>query len=93
MIGAVDAKFAETAEGDTLNHMNLRNSQFSQAASLLGKSAEDRNCAVWLATSTISEDVGHPKQIALALLIQNRLLQGLINLNLAERVKAMEMLL
>jgi TPR repeat protein len=90
MIGAINPKLAGTAEQDTLNNMDLRGSQYAEAPSLVGESGNDRNGAVWLAACAISEDVDHPKNLLLIVLIKNRLMQGLINLNLGQRIEAIE---
>lgn len=92
-IGSVDPKLAETAEEETLNHVNLRGSEYGEADSFLGASGWDTSSAVWLAANTIAADVGCPKQGILVMLIQKRLMQGLIELNLPERVRVIETLL
>ena len=90
MIGAISVKLAPTAEEFVLNHLDIRGSQFAKAPSLFGDSAHDRTGAVWLAASAISEDVDHPNDLILAMLIKNRLMQGFINLSLPDRVEAIE---
>jgi len=87
-------KFAEkpARPGETLDFINLRNSQFGQAASLLGTSEKDRNSVVWLAAEVIAEDADHPKSVLLYI-AHTELLQRLADLKLAERVKALEELL
>jgi hypothetical protein len=97
-------KFAETsskpemalmtpAKTDMRKLFNLAQSKYAEAPSLLGQSAEDRNSAVWLAACTIAEDVGHPKELALAYSIKTELIQGLIDMNLTNRLKELEALL
>jgi hypothetical protein len=82
-----------TVKEDTLKHVNLRGSQYSEAPSLLGVSADDKNSAVWLAACTIAKDVGHPKDGGLILIIKVELLRGYIELKLPDRVEALEALL
>ena len=60
---------------------------------MLGSGAEDTTTALWLAASAIAADLGHPKQAVLVLFIQERLLQGIMVLKLAQRVEAIETLL
>jgi hypothetical protein len=93
MIGKLNAKHTATAKEDLLSHINLRGLQYSEAPSLFGKSAEDRNSAVWLAACTIAEDIDYPKHAFSVLLIQTELMRALVELNIVERVKAIEVLL
>ena len=89
----LDARSAKTKKHDALNYVNLRCSEYSGATSVLGSSAEDTTSALWLAASAIAADVGHPRQRMLVLFIQERLLQGIMELRLAQRTEAIETLL
>ena len=89
----LDARSAKTTKDDALKYVNLRCSEYSGAPSVLGSSAEETTSALWLAASAIAADVGHPRQPMLVLFIQERLLQGIMELKLAQRVEAIETLL
>jgi hypothetical protein len=93
MLAKLDPELASTAKHDTLSHLNLRQLQYSKAPTLLGRSADDKNSAVWLAACTIAEDLNHPKDFVLVMFIKIRLTEGLVELNLENRVKALEELL
>ena len=93
MSSELDAGSVKTTKDDALNYMNLRCSEYRGATSVLGSGAEDTTSALWLAASAIAADVGHPKQAMLVLFIQERLLQGIMVLKLAQRVEAIETLL
>jgi len=90
MAGKVDAKPAPAA--GTLSCIDFRNAQYGQAPSLLGTSEKDRSSADWLAATAIAEDVGHPKSV-LVYIAHTELLQGLADLQLDDRVKALEEIL
>jgi hypothetical protein len=87
MVGKLGAKPA--LAGGTLSCIDFRNSQYGQAPSLLGASAKDRSSADWLAATAIAEDAGHPKSV-LVYIAHTELLQGLADLKLEDRVKALE---
>jgi len=89
----LDAHSAKTKKRDALDYVSRRLSEYSGATDVLGSSAEDTTSALWLAASAIAADVGHPKQAMLVLFIQERLLQGIMELKLAQRVEAIETLL
>jgi hypothetical protein len=93
MSSELDAGSVKTTKDDALNYMNLRCSEYRGATSVLGSGAQDTTSALWLAASAIAADVGHPKQAMLVLFIQERLLQGIMVLKLAQRVEAIETLL
>jgi hypothetical protein len=93
MSSELDAGSVKTTKDDALNYVNLRCSEYRGATSVLGSGAEDTTSALWLAASAIAADVGHPRQAMLVLFIQERLLQGIMVLRLAQRVEAMETLL
>ncbi len=93
MSSELDADSGKTTIDDALNYMNLRCSEYRGATSVLGSGAEDTTSALWLAASAIAADVGHPRQAMLMLFIQERLLQGIMVLKLAQRVEAIETLL
>jgi hypothetical protein len=88
-----ETELVTTAKADMQKLFNLSQSKYAAAPSLLGKSAEDRNSAVWLAACTIAEDVGHPKELVLVYSIKTELMQGLIDMNLVNRLKELEALL
>jgi hypothetical protein len=52
MISAVNAKLANTAEDNTLNYVELRGSEYWEAASLLGSGPEDLH---WRAKANITD--------------------------------------
>jgi hypothetical protein len=89
-LGKLDGKSA--TPGQTLSCIDFRNSQYAQAPSLLGTSANDRNSAAWLAAAAIAEDVGHPRSV-FVYIVHTELLRGLVDLNLADRIKTLEELL
>jgi hypothetical protein len=93
MSSTLDADSVKTTKDDALNYVNLRCSEYRGATSVLGSGAEDTTSALWLAATAIAADVGHPRQAMLVLFIQERLLQGIMVLKLAQRVEAIEMLL
>ena len=93
MSSELDAGSVKTTKDDALNYVNLRCSEYSSATSVLGSGAEDTTSALWLAASAIAADVGHQGQAMLVLFIQERLLQGIMVLRLAQRVEAIETLL
>lgn len=93
MSSELDAGSVKTTKDDALNYVNLRCSEYRGATSVLGSGAEDTTSALWLAASAIAADVGHPRQAMLVLFIQERLLQGIMVLRLAQRVEAIETLL
>ena len=74
-------------------YVDHRSSQYIQATSLLGTGENDRHTAVWLAAETTAGDVGYPNDALLRKIIQTRLLEGLADIDLAERVKKLEQLL
>jgi hypothetical protein len=88
----LDARSTKTTKDDALNYLNLRCSEYSAAISVLGSGAWDTTSALWLAASAIAADVGHSSQRMLVLFIQERLLQGIMELKLAQRVEAIETL-
>lgn len=91
MIGALTPARASGAEEFVLDHLNIRGMRYyTGSSSFLGQSVEDKESALWVAACAISEDVGHPKDIFLPLIIKIELMRGIKNLNLAQRVKAME---
>jgi hypothetical protein len=60
---------------------------------VLGSGAEDTTSVLWLAASAIAADVDHPRQAMLVLFIQERLLEGIMVLKLAQRAEAIKALL
>jgi hypothetical protein len=93
MSGELDEGSVKTTKDDALNYVNLRCSEYRGATSVLGSGAEDTTSALWLAASAIAADVGYPGQAMLALFIQERLLEGIMILKLAQRAEAIEALL
>jgi hypothetical protein len=87
--GSTELTSVPAAEREMLIYFNLRGSQYGKASKLAGK-AFDRNSAAWLAACAIADEVEHPQEIRLVPLIYARLIKGLINLQLDQRVKAIE---
>ena len=59
--------------------IDQRSLQLAKAPSVIPKDARDRNNVVWFATRAISEDVDHPKDLILDIIISGRLALGLKN--------------
>jgi hypothetical protein len=93
MSSELDADSVKTTKDDALNYVNLRCLEYRGTTSVLGSGAEDKTSALWLAASAIAADVGHPTQAMLVLFIQERLLEGIMKLRLAQRAEAIETLL
>jgi hypothetical protein len=93
MSSELDEGSVKITKDDAWNYVNRRCSEYRGATSVLGSGAEDTTSALWLAASAIAADVGHPKQDMLPLFIQERLLQGIMVLRLAQRAEAIEALL
>jgi hypothetical protein len=74
---------------DALQGLSLR---YAQAASLLGREANDKNSALWFAARAIAEDAGYPDEVV-AMLMANELGNGLVALDLANRIKTIEAVL
>jgi len=81
---------APTAKQDALSYLNASGLKYSKASTLLGKIEDDKNSAVWIAACNIASDLNHPNRQLLVLLIKVRLVEGLVELDLANRVKALE---
>jgi hypothetical protein len=82
---------------DTLFGVQAMSLRYAGAPTLLGTSVDDHNCARWLAACAIVEDIGvsftaAEKQI-LVTLMSAKLLKGLVALDLANRIKALEAVL
>jgi hypothetical protein len=65
--------------------------RYAEAPTLIGTSAQDNNCALHLAARAILEDAG--LHAALAPLMVLKLTEGLVALDLAHRIKALEAVL
>ena len=89
-LGNTHPELASTAKQDALSYLNASGLQYSKASTLLGKIEDDKNSAVWIAACNIASDLNHPNRQLLVLLIKVRLIEGLVELNLANRVKALE---
>lgn len=90
MIGALKPELAATAADNVRDLIDQRSLHLAKAPSIIPKDADDTNNVVWFATRAISEDVDHPEDLMLDFVISNRLLMGLINLTLRERIMAMK---
>lgn len=82
---------------DTLLGVQAMSLRYAGAPTLLGTSVDDHNCARWLAACAIVEDIGvsftaAEKQI-LVTLMSAKLMKGLVALDLANRIKALEVVL
>lgn len=78
-----------TTGNGTLQALQGLSLRYAEASTLAGTSTQDRNSALWLAACTIAEDVGYPKDI-FAMLMVGKLMDGLVELDLANRIKALE---
>jgi hypothetical protein len=87
--GSTELASIPAAEKEMLIYLNLHGSQYGKASKLVGK-AFDRDSAAWLAACAIADEVDHPKEIRLIPVIYARLIKGVINLQLEQRVKAIE---
>jgi hypothetical protein len=90
----------QTTETDLMILIQGHSLRYVAAPTLLGKSVEDENSAIWLATYDICEDVGHSKEFAklihtgvLAKLIHTELLSALVATDLKNRIDALEAVL
>jgi hypothetical protein len=87
-----------TTVNDTLLGVQALSLRYAEAPTLAGTSAEDHNCALWLAARAIVEDTGLPLGTAaekdvLAMPMSLKLSEGLLALDLANRIKALEAVL
>jgi len=79
----------DTTAAELLAGVQALSLRYAGARTLLGTSAEDEDSAVWFAARAIAEDVDYPKVIV-AKLMRVKLTQGLVTLDLANRIKALE---
>lgn len=77
-----------TTGTDSLLGVQSLSLRYAEAPTLLGTSADDKNCAVYLAARAIVEDTD--LHIALVPLIRSKLTEGLVALDLANRIQALE---
>lgn len=82
---------------DTFLGIQSLSLRYAAAPRLLGTNEKDENCALWLAGRAIADDTELPQtdrqRYILAFSIVNKLLEGLVALNLPKRIKALETLL
>jgi len=78
-----------TTGDETLDALQGLNISYAEAPTLAGTSAQDKSSALWLAARAIAEDAGYPKEVFVTLLT-TKLMDGLIAIDLANRIKALE---
>jgi hypothetical protein len=98
LAGALNNQGVITTANDTLRGVQALSLRYAEAPTLMGTSAKDKNCALWLAARAIVEDaslsLGTAAQSeALASLVRVNLTENLIALDLANRIKALEVAL
>jgi hypothetical protein len=89
---------ATVTANDTLLAVQSLSLRYAEAPTLMGTSAKDKNSALWLAASAIVEDAGLSSGTAelkdvLATIMTTKLCEGLFALDLANRIKALEVVL
>jgi len=88
----LNTKNVKTTGNDTLYALQSAYLRYADAPTLLGQSAQDKNSAARLATHAIAKDVGHPGEVFSSLMF-GKLLDGIVALDLANRIAALEAVL
>ena len=76
----------------TLSYLNFHNFEYAKAPTLLGKSPDDRNSAVWLAACAIAEQVNYPNSAVPSLILHTELINGLVAMDVANRIRSLHSL-
>lgn len=79
----------ETTASYTLHGIQGLGLKYAEAPNLVGSSPQDQNSAVWLAATAIARDANYPISI-LIIAISVKLIDGLVAINLANRIKILE---
>jgi hypothetical protein len=95
---ALNKKGVTTTANDTLLGVQALSLRYAEASTLMGTSAKDKNCALWLAARAIVQDAGlslgtATQSEALVSLMMVNLSENLVALDLANRIKALEVAL
>jgi hypothetical protein len=98
LAGILNNQGVITTANDTLRGVQALSLRYAEAPTLMGTSAKDKNCALWLAARAIVEDAGlslgtAAQSEALASLVMVNLTENLVELDLANRIKALEVAL